>query len=302
MTDHEFDATTARLAEIRARADAATEGPWVRGDRKRIAGVTGRFGEDRCVYCKEGTEPSWVGVRDINGTEMLAHVHAASAFTWWDHGIYATRAAATDSICVVRDTDEYGLMYPADAEFIAHARQDIPWLLSEIERLTTESGETVHPRSSAPCTECVEDAARLGAKVEHLKDRVERLDPIRFESMDDFLDRLWGDEVVIRDGSSRLWLAWETQDGDWLASRPRAEDDYAHSADDPWRPVGPEPIERLPLPWLVSQPGYAPTEVGVPPDMVQEYLDRLKGMSPSPRLSKQIAELESAHHAKKGGE
>ncbi len=138
MTDHEFDATTARLAEIRARADAATEGPWVRGDRKRIAGVTGRFGEDRCVYCKEGTEPSWVGVRDINGTEMLAHVHAASAFTWWDHGIYATRAAATDSICVVRDTDEYGLMDPADAEFIAAARQDVPWLLAEVERLTGE--------------------------------------------------------------------------------------------------------------------------------------------------------------------
>lgn len=138
MTDHEFDATTARLAEIRARAEAATEGPWVRGDRKRIAGVTGRFGEDRCVYCKEGTEPSWVGVRDINGTEMLAHVHAASAFTWWDHGIYATRAAATDSICVVRDTDEYGLMDPADAEFIAAARQDVPWLLAEVERLTDE--------------------------------------------------------------------------------------------------------------------------------------------------------------------
>ena len=179
MTDHEFkapkrtttepsDETTARLAEIRDRANAATEGPWEHGDRQYVYGVTGRFGDDRCPHCARtgfGDGPSWAGVRNINGKEMLVHVHTSDK-PRRRHGVHAVRA--NGSISVVRDAEEYGYMYPADAEFIAHARQDIPWLLSEIERLTTESGETVHPRSSAPCTECVEDAARLGAKVERL--------------------------------------------------------------------------------------------------------------------------------------
>ena len=191
MTDHEFkapkrtttepsDETTARLAEIRDRANAATEGPWEHGDRQYVYGVTGRFGDDRCPHCARtgfGDGPSWAGVRNINGKEMLVHVHTSDK-PRRRHGVHAVRA--NGSISVVRDAEEYGYMYPADAEFIAHARQDIPWLLSEIERLTTESGETVHPRSSAPCTECVErgvlaswaemwaEAARLGAKVERL--------------------------------------------------------------------------------------------------------------------------------------
>lgn len=38
------------------------------------------------------------------------------------------------------------------------------------------------------------------------------------------------------------------------------------------------------------------------PDLVQDYLDRLKRMDPSPTLAGQIAELEAAHHAKNGGE
>lgn len=202
MTDHEFkapkrtttepsDETTARLAEIRDRANAATEGPWEHGDRQYVYGVTGRFGDDRCPHCARtgfGDGPSWAGVRNINGKEMLVHVHTSDK-PRRRHGVHAVRA--NGSISVVRDAEEYGYMYPADAEFIAHARQDIPWLLSEIERLTTESGETVHPRSSAPCTECVEDAARLGAKVEHLLGEHDRaLDLAAQEVLDDADARL----------------------------------------------------------------------------------------------------------------
>lgn len=149
MTDHEFkapkrtttepsDETTARLAEIRDRANAATEGPWEHGDRQYVYGVTGRFGDDRCPHCARtgfGDGPSWAGVRNINGKEMLVHVHTSDK-PRRRHGVHAVRA--NGSISVVRDAEEYGYMYPADAEFIAHAREDVPWLLAEVERLTAE--------------------------------------------------------------------------------------------------------------------------------------------------------------------
>ena len=145
MTDHEFkapertitapDETTARLGEIRERVAAATEGPWEHGDRQFTAGVNERFGTDACAHCRRHGDPTWIGVRDINGQKMLTHVHT-DAEPWWKHGIFAFRDSG--SSVVVHDTDEYGYMDQADAEFIAHAREDVPWLLAEVERLTAE--------------------------------------------------------------------------------------------------------------------------------------------------------------------
>lgn len=120
------------------------------------------------------------------------------------------------------------------------AREDVPALLAEVERLRAE-----RDRFEA-----------LAAS------RGDELDPDRHESIDSFLGVFYGDHVVIRDRASCLWLAWESENGDWYASRSRAEDDGAFSADDPWRPIGPEPIEHLPLPWLVWQPGYALASAG----------------------------------------
>lgn len=77
-----------------------------------------------------------------------------------------------------------------------------------------------------------------------------------YRNAEDFCAAEIGDQTTIRDGYGRLWLAWETEAGDRWAVRPRDEDDVAHSADDPWRPVGPERIEHLPLPWLVQVPAY----------------------------------------------
>ncbi len=144
MTDHEFkapertitapDETTARLGEIRERVAAATEGPWEHGDRQFTAGVNERFGTDACAHCRRHGDPTWIGVRDINGQKMLTHVHT-DAEPWWKHGIFAFRDSG--SSVVVHDT-EYGYMDQADAEFIAHAREDVPWLLAEVERLTAE--------------------------------------------------------------------------------------------------------------------------------------------------------------------
>ena len=96
----------ARLAEIRARVDAATPGPW-NADDKGGVGKAEVTGEDRQGY------PIW----------DLMHVADAS---------------------------------PVDAELIAHARTDIPYLLSEIDRLRGHVCATPH------CAECKakEDANR----------------------------------------------------------------------------------------------------------------------------------------------
>ena len=85
-----------RIDEIKARAEAATPGPWGRHD-------FGRPGDE---------EP----------TSIIVH---AGAFDWRaiNDGDYVAAMPAWERPC-----DD-------DALFIAHAREDIPWLLAEIERL-----------------------------------------------------------------------------------------------------------------------------------------------------------------------
>ena len=92
-----------RLAEIRARAENATDGPW----------------ED------------WGGV-DANGV-----TRASGPITWDDHGGEVFK--------------------PADAEFIAHARTDVPALLAAVEavRELHQPGHTFHGHGfSTPLCSC----------------------------------------------------------------------------------------------------------------------------------------------------
>lgn len=77
---------------------------------------------------------------------------------------------------------------------------------------------------------------------------------------EDFYDAIYGDTVTIRDGIARLWLAFESEDGDWFAVRPRHEEDGRGSEKDPWRPIGPLPLDKVPLPWLASIPDYRSTD------------------------------------------
>lgn len=63
---------------------------------------------------------------------MLAHVHTRPE-PWSDHSIVF--AAEDGPVTVVVETEEYGLIDPPDAEFIAHAREDIPFLLNEVSAL-----------------------------------------------------------------------------------------------------------------------------------------------------------------------
>lgn len=120
------------LDAVKARLAAATEGPWEHGDRQHIAGVTGRSGPGECDYCHKG-EPTWIGVRDINGTLMEAHVHTDPK-PWWEHGIYAMRDDG--SVCVTYESEDYGTtMTEGDAALIANAPTDLAALIREVERL-----------------------------------------------------------------------------------------------------------------------------------------------------------------------
>lgn len=126
------------IAEIARRAEKATTGPWEYGDRQMVAGVMSeRYGEGKCAYCNHG-EPSWIGKRSINGSRMLAHVHTAEEPTY-RAGILALRESGSWSVVI--ETDEYGLMCEADGEFIAHARADIPFLLTQLATVTKAADE-----------------------------------------------------------------------------------------------------------------------------------------------------------------
>lgn len=78
---------TERLAEIEARVEAATEGPW----RFEPEGES-HCGEPQC--CSE----------------------------YWDNRIWGADRVLAES----------HMLSEADAEFIAHARTDVPWLVEQV--------------------------------------------------------------------------------------------------------------------------------------------------------------------------
>jgi hypothetical protein len=59
--------------------------------------------------------------------------------------------------------------------------------------------------------------------------------------------------VVIQDARFDPWVAFQTEEGDWLAVRARHKDDERYSEHDPWRPVGPEEVEELRFPVRVAE-------------------------------------------------
>lgn len=93
-----------RLAEIRQRADAATPGPWSRHD----FGFAGQD-EPSSIVVFQGIEFDWRAVMYDN--EFVCQMPT------WD-----------------RQEDD-------DALFIAHARQDVPDLLAEVDRLAAENAD-----------------------------------------------------------------------------------------------------------------------------------------------------------------
>ena len=180
-----------RIEEIRARLEAATPGPWECGDRYHVAGVLpARFGEGKCAYCSRMGEPEWAGRRDINGTKMLAHVHITDE-AWSPYGIYAYPEPGSP-YCVVVETDEYGLISDIDATFIAHARDDVPYLLDQLAVAEADRGALA--RGS------VELNAQLSTALAAIDEAL-----AMHEQMVTFTDRNTGEEKAICDGCITDW-------------------------------------------------------------------------------------------------
>ena len=102
-----------RLNEIEARANAATEGPWEVGDRYHCqAADMCDCAPDRGPLIDTYQHPEW-------GT---MHVHRKDE-PWWNEGVLFRKAGGPPGE-VARD------LATEDAEFIAHARADVPALVS----------------------------------------------------------------------------------------------------------------------------------------------------------------------------
>lgn len=91
----------ADLDAIRERAEAATEGPWSAANEHGLLGP-----EAQPAWCVSQMRPGWESMSPTKG--------------------YVTDIAETFSDDPDRDPD---------AEFIAHARTDVPALIAEVERL-----------------------------------------------------------------------------------------------------------------------------------------------------------------------
>ena len=110
--------------QLRALANAATPGPWERGNWYHVQEST------HCT-CSQYHGPL-VGI-DPHGVLGEMHVHRYSDAPLWREGIRA-RDDATGGVDVVIESDEYGTMSDADAEFIAAAREAVPQLLDQLDQ------------------------------------------------------------------------------------------------------------------------------------------------------------------------
>lgn len=116
------------LDAIRARVEAATDGPWERGEVWQWAGVGFGNGPSKCALCARMGDPVWTGRSDINGKRMLAHKHRNPDPWHRDHLISNPHGLVTGNY----DYEAGGVIDSADTEFIAHARQDVPKLLEAV--------------------------------------------------------------------------------------------------------------------------------------------------------------------------
>lgn len=137
--------TPDELAEMERRAGSATPGPWEAGVRYERFGVNqgARPGEGpfsflpvgRCYCCAETGEPPLGIERDRHGS--VYHVHRVGgerprpASGWRTISSAATRETVVESY---EGMISAGIR-PRDAEFIAHARVDVPRLVAEVRRL-----------------------------------------------------------------------------------------------------------------------------------------------------------------------
>ncbi|MFC4225447.1 hypothetical protein [Lysinibacter cavernae] len=119
-THEQSDQTVAeRIAEICARAEAATAGPWTTSERDHFNYEVDDDGIcSRCVHYPESP---------------LKEVFIQNDQTWHSHYEPAHHVMSGDT-CITGNYDYEigGILEDNDTIFIAHARSDIPFLLREL--------------------------------------------------------------------------------------------------------------------------------------------------------------------------
>ena len=140
----------ARLAEIEARASAATPGPW----RNRGAYALSRVNDGnvegwpygktlplgRCCGCRSAGEPCANTVMYRGEYDAAPRAYHSTWCErpdgWQDIGSASTFTAVTGNY----DYEEGGVCSTReDSDFIAHARVDVPALVAEVRRLRAEA-------------------------------------------------------------------------------------------------------------------------------------------------------------------
>lgn len=139
-----------RLEEIKARCEAATEGPWSKDNFYRAAVNDGShekwiapkyISEGECCFCANKEN---VLVESYSDAEGNWHVHKIPSDNWR----LISSVTTLDTIIGNYDFDHGGVASTeADSEFIAHAREDIPYLLEKIghlQEVVDQAVEIIH--------------------------------------------------------------------------------------------------------------------------------------------------------------
>ena len=121
------------IAKRRGLLDAATEGAWVVGDRDHIHGAS------FCDCRPEYGPLVWEGRRNINGVEMLTHIHRAQEprHDSGDTSIYSTSLPYPEVVAL--STSEYVSIQPGDAALIVDARTSLPAALDALEAVLAKA-------------------------------------------------------------------------------------------------------------------------------------------------------------------
>lgn len=188
-----------QLAEIRSRAEAATEGPW-----GAYEDSTGRL--DIVASLKE-TGYGYTGRRQIAQTVDLPMDNDPNHRDWDD------------------EADEE--QSRADGKFIAAARTDVPLLLAEVDRLRTERDEfadrvdTLTSVAKGNKRHVQEMYAELAAPRELFLAEYEMDEPQLFLTLDAARDAL---TTARNTGDPLVPWAWQEQDGVWSQWRTDQDD------------------------------------------------------------------------------
>jgi len=116
------------LESIMARAEAATPGPWEQGSVWVSAPAIG----SECAHCRQLGGPAVTSEEEyFGGQPYILHVHRRvdDGDEHWISGPEGAQIAGN------YEEELGGIIDPADAEFIAHARTDVPALVAEVEGL-----------------------------------------------------------------------------------------------------------------------------------------------------------------------